>query len=228
MQPWTVLCDFDGTIAVEDVTDSLLMRFGRPGWDVLETKWREGIIGSRDCMEGQVALLDCSADELLDHVSAIPIDGQFNAFVAEVEAKGWPLIVVSDGLDFAISAILQRHGLGRLPVIANRLVQAGPRRWKLEFPHARPDCAAASGTCKCARARPPAIAAGSKVLMIGDGASDFCVAGRADITFARKRLLEHCLDNGLQHQPVADFAQARNLLHTLSLSASAEKLPYPL
>jgi hypothetical protein len=33
---WTILCDFDGTISVEDVIDSLLDRFGRPGWKVLE------------------------------------------------------------------------------------------------------------------------------------------------------------------------------------------------
>ncbi|MEO7072517.1 MAG: phosphatase, partial [Rhodanobacter sp.] len=26
---WTILCDFDGTISVEDVIDSLLDRFGR-------------------------------------------------------------------------------------------------------------------------------------------------------------------------------------------------------
>ena len=32
---WTILCDFDGTISVEDVIDSLLDRFGGPGWEVL-------------------------------------------------------------------------------------------------------------------------------------------------------------------------------------------------
>ena len=61
---WTILCDFDGTISQEDVTDSLLMRFGRPGWDALEVDWRAGKIGSRQCMAGQIALLDCSEDEL--------------------------------------------------------------------------------------------------------------------------------------------------------------------
>src|SRR6185312_8913179 len=47
---WTVLCDFDGTIAVDDVTDSLLLRFGRPGWEMLEAAWRDGRIDARACM----------------------------------------------------------------------------------------------------------------------------------------------------------------------------------
>ncbi len=215
LQSWTVLCDFDGTIALEDVTDSLLLRFGRPGWDALEADWRDGRIGSRVCMQGQVALLDCSRDELLDHVASIRIDGMFPAFVAAVEQRGWPLVVVSDGLDLVISAILQRHGLGRLAIVANRLQAVGPRGWRLDFPNARENCASASGTCKCAWAQAPLAAPASRVLMVGDGASDFCVAGRADLNFARKRLLDHCLDNDLPYRPVADFSQALALLPTL-------------
>lgn len=218
---WTVLCDFDGTIALEDVTDSLLLRFGQPGWDVLEADWRAGRIGSRECMAGQVALLDCSRDELCDHLATVAIDSHFPTFVAAVQSLGWPLTVVSDGLDFAITEVLRRHGLAGLPVVANHLVAAGDRRWRLEFPHAQSDCLSRSGNCKCARARAPSLASGSAVLMIGDGASDFCVAGQADLTFARKRLLEHCLDNSLRHRPVADFQQALALLPALeSLSAT--------
>ena len=218
MQSWTVLCDFDGTIALEDVTDSLLLRFGRPGWDTLETDWREGRIGSRLCMQGQVALLDCSRDELLDHVAAVRIDDLFPAFVAAVEQRGWPLVVVSDGLDLVISAILQRNGLGRLPVVSNQLQATGTRSWQLDFPHARAGCTTASGTCKCAWSQAPLLAAGNRVLVVGDGASDFCVAARADLNFARKRLLDHCLDHDLPHRPVADFGQALALLPELSAS----------
>jgi len=212
---WTVLCDFDGTIAHEDVTDSLLLRFGRPGWDVLEAEWRAGRIGSRQCMQGQVALLECSETELHEHLATVTIDPQFRDFVAAVEARGWPLTIVSDGLDLAITEVLRRHGLGRLPVVANRLQPDGPQRWRLEFPYARPECSAGSGNCKCARAGGPGGMARTPVLMIGDGASDFCVAARADMNFARKRLLEHCLDRDLPHHPVADFRQALDLLPRL-------------
>jgi 2,3-diketo-5-methylthio-1-phosphopentane phosphatase len=212
---WIVLCDFDGTVSLEDVTDSLLVRFGRPGWDVLEADWREGRIGSRQCMAGQVALLDCSEDELEEHLAGIAVDPDFAAFAHSVRELGWPLTILSDGLDRAIASILSRHGLGHLPIVANRLEAAGPRSWRLGFPHAKPGCA--SGTCKCAYAGAP------RVLMIGDGASDFCVAGRADLTLARKRLLDHCLDNGLPHHPVANFKQALALLPQLAFSTPASK-----
>ena len=36
MSHWTILCDFDGTVSVEDITDSLLERFARPGWQTIE------------------------------------------------------------------------------------------------------------------------------------------------------------------------------------------------
>ena len=202
---WTVLCDFDGTIT-KDVTDSLLLRFARPGWEALEVEWREGRIGSRDCMAGQIALLDCSRRELENHLAQIEIDPGFEPFIAAVVAAGARACIVSDGLDAAIDAILGRHGLDAIPVFASRLVEIGERAWRLEFPHARTGCA--SATCKCARALPPHADAGSDVLVIGDGESDVCVAGRADLVFAREGLLAYCRAAGLPHRRVDDFAAA--------------------
>lgn len=216
MSDWTLLCDFDGTISLEDVTDSLLIRFGRPGWDALETDWREGRIGSRECMAGQIALLDCSRSELDEHLSEMAIDPDFPAFVKAARDARLPLLILSDGLDYAIRAILARHGLADLPITANHLVEDGPRRWRLEFPNAKPGCQTASGTCKCAFTEAPLAAPGTRFVMVGDGASDFCVAGRADINYAKKRLLDHCLDTGLPHHPVANFKQALALLPALS------------
>jgi len=36
---WMVQSDFDGTISLLDVTDTLLNRFGKPGWQELEEAW---------------------------------------------------------------------------------------------------------------------------------------------------------------------------------------------
>jgi len=213
---WSVLCDFDGTIAQEDVTDSLLMRFGRPGWDVLEVDWREGRIGSRECMAGQIALLDCSRAELDEHLAGMTIDPDFGRFAAAVRDARAALTIVSDGLDYAIRSMLRRHGLDGLPIVASRLVQVAPRRWKLEFPFSAADCVSASGTCKCAWAGAPRVAPGTRVLVVGDGASDFCVARRADLSFSSKRLLDHCLDHGLPHRAVANFRQALELWSAMS------------
>jgi 2,3-diketo-5-methylthio-1-phosphopentane phosphatase len=211
---WTILCDFDGTVSVEDITDSLLERFARPGWQTIEQAWRRGEIGSHDCMAEQVALLDASKDEIDAHLDTMMIDRAFAAFVAQVEDAGVPLAVVSDGLDYAIRRILDAHGLGRVPIVANRLEQTGERSWRLEFPHGNPSCRVASGNCKCASAA-RAKDARRRVLLIGDGASDFCVASEADLVFAKHRLIEHCRAAGIAYVPVTGFADALDLLPTL-------------
>jgi len=210
LHDWTILCDFDGTIALDDVTDALLTRFAHPEWEAIETRWRAGEIGSRECMSRQVALLDASLDEVDALLDTLPIDPAFPAFVADARRRGMAVQVVSDGLDHAIHRMLARHGLDDLPVRANRLMHDGARGWQLLSPHASAVCPAASGTCKCAIARQH-----GRVLMIGDGQSDFCVAAQADFVFAKHKLLTHCRQAGIGHRAMVDFNDARALLEEL-------------
>ena len=214
MADWTILCDFDGTIALDDTTDTLLARFGRPGWEVLEADWRAGRIGSRDCMAGQVALLDMSPAELDAHLAQRAIDPAFADFVALARSNGLPIEVLSDGLDYAIHTILRRYGFDWLPVTANRLVSCGEADWRLEFPNASAACRVASGTCKCALAA-RGRGARKRVLLIGDGASDFCVAEAADFTFAKGKLIQHCRNKDLPHVAISGFGDVLALLPRL-------------
>ena len=214
MSDWTILCDFDGTIAVDDTTDTLLERFARRGWEVLETDWREGRIGSHDCMSGQIALLDMDRAELDGHLAECAIDPAFATFVKAAHGAGVHIEVVSDGLDYAIRSILGRNGLDWLPITSNRLESNGARAWRLAFPNASATCRVASGTCKCARAG-KARAARKRVLLIGDGASDFCVAGAADFVFAKGKLIAHCRAQHIPHVPIDGFADALDLLPDL-------------
>lgn len=212
MSNWTILCDFDGTVSVEDITDSLLERFGRPGWQEIEQAWRRGEIGSHDCMAQQVALLEATAAEMEDHLDSMSIDRAFPVFAEAVREAGIPMAIVSDGLDYAIRRILGQHGLGDLPVIANRLEAVGQSGWQLDFPYGSPGCR--SGNCKCSCAG-GARAEGRRVLLIGDGASDFCVAGEVDLVFAKHRLIEHCRAAAIPYVPITSFADALALLPTL-------------
>ncbi|MGN6313951.1 MAG: MtnX-like HAD-IB family phosphatase [Rhodanobacteraceae bacterium] len=214
MGKWNILCDFDGTIAIEDATDALLERFAHPDWLTLEREWREGKIGSAACMAGQVALLEASREEIDEHLSTLRIDPAFPSFVEAAIAAGLTLSVISDGLDYAIKSILRRYGLHWLPVQANHLVQTGERSWKLETPFADAHCRIASGHCKCVSA----VRAHNKhrrVLLIGDGASDFCAAGEADFVFAKHRLIEHCRHADIPHVSIVGFADAVGLLPAL-------------
>lgn len=215
---WMVQSDFDGTISLRDVTDTLLNRFGQPGWQQLEDDWESGKIGSRECMKGQVALLDMSESELQQHLDGIEIDEHFVTFVAEAKLHGIKVQVVSDGIDYAIRHVLARHGLGELEVIANHLVQTGERSWRLESPWASNRCSRASGNCKCERLAEQQASHG-RVLYIGDSTSDFCVSGKADFVLAKYKLISYCETHGIAHAPFEHFGQATQLLEQVILGA---------
>jgi 2,3-diketo-5-methylthio-1-phosphopentane phosphatase len=212
---WLVVCDFDGTIANLDVTDSVLSRFALPEWVDVEVEWKAGAIGSRECMRRQVDLLRVPRPQLDAYLDTLEIDPDFSAFVAACRALQLPLVVISDGIDYAIRRILQRHRLGHLRLVSNRLLQIGEATYRLEFPASDPHCGAGSGTCKCAVSATRAH--GAKRLLIGDGSSDFCLAASADLVFAKTKLLQHCRDHALPHRACPDFAVARELLKELDV-----------
>lgn len=206
-----ILCDFDGTISTTDVTDLLLERFAAPGWLEVEALWKAGSIGSRECMALQVALLDCSLAELDAALDSVDIDPGFPGFLRAACKLGASVTVVSDGLDYAIRRILARHDIQGLPVLANRLVTTGPRRFALESPQAREACRVGAGTCKCA------VASGNPArpaILVGDGRSDFCVSAEVDLVLAKDALALHCAENGTLHLAFECFAELTPMLPT--------------
>jgi 2-hydroxy-3-keto-5-methylthiopentenyl-1-phosphate phosphatase len=204
-----IVCDFDGTIALEDVTDSLLDRFADPSWIDIEEQWLAGKFGSRECMARQVSLIEANRGELDRYLDTVEIDPAFPSFVEACERSGdIALNVVSDGIDYAVKRILVNHALARLRVQANALIMLQGHRYRLEFPHSAADCGVQAGTCKCAIARSDFLASPYRpaTILIGDGTSDFCVASHADFVFAKDRLLAHCRANAIPHLPFDTFS----------------------
>jgi len=211
-----IFCDFDGTIAKVDTTDLVLTRLADPAWETLEERWTRGEITAAECMRGQVALIsgdDAALDAVLDTVELA--DG-FSEFVVWCRANAVPLTVVSDGVDRFIARILGRHGLSHLPVIANHMVGNDLVGRRLEQPWSRAGCAAGSGVCKCqvATRETAGDAAADLMVFIGDGRSDFCVSGRADLLFARDKLADYARARAMPHHEFSDF-------HTITTTLAA-------
>ncbi|WP_085247220.1 MtnX-like HAD-IB family phosphatase [Gilliamella mensalis] len=205
-----VLCDFDGTISVKDVTDTLLSHFGQDGCDELETLWLDGKIGSQECMSKQIALMDASLDELNDILSQIEIDPDFKSFIHYTEKNKIPVHVVSDGLDYAIEFILKHHGIKHLPIFANKLLHNHMRSWRLEFPYASKNCIKKSGNCKCNHVKKQQHF--PQILYVGDGSSDFCVSHNVDFVFAKDKLVHYCEKNRIEHCTINSFANVTQAL----------------
>ena len=113
-------------------------------------------------------------------------------------AYGIPLTILSDGLDLVIRAVLRRHGLLNIPVLANRLHLNRGGAPTLSYPYAEKDCARGAGNCKCAHVKPLPQRSGA-VVYIGDGRSDFCVSGRVDFVYAKGELRDWCQNQSLPY-----------------------------
>jgi 2-hydroxy-3-keto-5-methylthiopentenyl-1-phosphate phosphatase len=203
-----VFVDFDGTIAPVDTTDLLLERFAARAWRVIEEDWKAGRIGSRECMVRQIDLVRATPAEMDAFIGGVEIDQGFAGFANLFRRLGHALVVVSDGLDRTIRTVLDRNNV-HVPYFANHLQWRGDDRWRLTFPHAKSDCSTLAGNCKCsfAEGRPQELS-----ILVGDGRSDFCLAGRADLVLAKDSLLGHCRKAGLPHIAFGNFDEATRLL----------------
>jgi 2-hydroxy-3-keto-5-methylthiopentenyl-1-phosphate phosphatase len=220
MMHWHIVCDFDGTITPTDVIDNVLERFADPAWVDIEDQWLNGQMGSRECLSRQIALVKAYPAQLLSYFDSVTIDPGFPAFVDHVLNLGATLDIVSDGLEQGIARILSRHQLPLLPIIANGLRQVDQNSWRIVFPHASDACRAASGNCKC-RSSPT----DRRVLVIGDGKSDMCVASTADFVFAKGRLADFCAQNGIPHARFDSFTELPAMLALLPDSLPAAIAP---
>jgi 2,3-diketo-5-methylthio-1-phosphopentane phosphatase len=191
--PLAILIDYDGTIALTDVGDTIMVEFVPPEvWDQLERAYETGRMGSREIMAREIALLPSDPAPVRAIVDAQPHDPGFPAFVRRARAAGIPVEIVSDGFGFFIEPAMRRMGLeNEVTIVTSRTTLAspdGPAR--IDFPNGHPTCFVC-GTCKRQRVLAHQ-AAGRAVVFIGDGESDRYAAGYADFVFAKRDLIRIC------------------------------------
>jgi 2,3-diketo-5-methylthio-1-phosphopentane phosphatase len=213
-----VFTDFDGTITQLDVTDEILAQLAHPSWQEVEQAWTRGLIGSRECLERQIALVDASAEELDALVDAVPVDPTFAAFYRFTRKRGIPLYVLSEGFDYWIERILKRAGVdgpvrNGLQMFSSALRLEG-RRLIPSFPHATPPCEHGCATCKAALLR--RLGKGKHpIIFVGDGLSDRFAVDEADVVFAKRQLLAYCQEHGKVCHPFDTFAAVERALARL-------------
>ncbi len=196
-------CDFDGTVTKEDLIDRVLEEFADPKWMDIEQSWVNGEIGSRDCLAMQTKLIRARKHDLLDFVERIDIDESFVDFARYCDEKAVEIVILSDGIDLFIKSILHRYGLDDIRVFSNSLKSANGSHEML-FPYFREDCMSRSGLCKCKILE--GLSSSSTVnVLVGDGRSDFCIAGKTGLTFAKSALLDFCRVEKIPHIEHREF-----------------------
>ena len=213
-----VWIDFDGTISKKDTLDELITRFSiNDSWHELERLWRENLIGSRECLEGEFALLRITKEELNEVLGSMQIDAGLLDILELCEQRSIPVAVVSDGIDFFIKKILSSNGVFSLVVRSNtaKFVEG---RFTLECPHNDPKCDVKAAHCKCASMKALGQP-GRRNIYIGDGRSDLCPARKADIVFA-KNVLAACLKaENIGHIEYTNLGQVASVLSSAWMPA---------
>ncbi len=157
-----------------------------------------------------------SAEEIrsfaLDHVRFRP---GFERLLRVSRGQGLPFVLASGGLDVYIRPALEKLPLALVEGLEVRANHGEPdgRGLRLSFPYQRaPGACGLCGSCKGAIVK-ELQAKGYRVLAVGDGNADRCMAGVADVLFARGRLLEWCRGAGVPCAPfetldaVADYLE---------------------
>jgi len=204
--------DFDGTITFEDTTDAILERFADERWHDIEREWIAGRIGSRECLSRQIDLVRAFPEEIDDFAHAAEFDETFPEFVAFCRQHNIDLNVVSDGFDRVARTVLAGAGLADVGIISNHLEWLGADRWRLGFPYSRGDCQSSAGNCKCST-----LTGRGETLsvLIGDGRSDICASGIADVVLARDSLAVHCRSANRRFSQFTNFASVIGLFEEL-------------
>jgi len=204
-RPWAVVCDFDGTATVDDTADALSIEYiGYDRWKKVNDAFHGGEITFQGLLREIFEPIGASPGDVRAFAQAhVRFRPGFEQLLASCRRGGVPFILASGGLDIYIRPALEklpRTLTDGLDIRANH-AEYVPGGLALTFPyqHAKGACGTC-GSCKGAVVK-ELQARGHQVISVGDGNADRCMAGVADVLFARGRLLEWCRDAGIACTP---------------------------
>jgi len=182
--------DFDNTITDFDVLDDVIQSFSiNEEWKVVEEQWESGLIGSKECLERQLAQVRVTEATLSDYIKDIRVDPAFPTILELLRRHHVPTVIVSDSFTLIIKKILENNGVPPLPILANEMRLDGEVP-VVTFPYFQSICSTCAN-CKTShlfrRDRPP----GTKKIYVGDGRSDICASRFCEILFAKGSLYKH-------------------------------------
>ncbi len=215
MNKIALLLDFDGTVDERNVAILLLERFALDDWRRFISMCSEGLISFRESTEQEFACLPAQREQMTEFaLKEARLREGLHEIVEFCERRGFPVAIVSGGLDFYIQAIMARHGLEHIPYYCGTADFGSGDRLRVSYNGRGPVCDLA-GTCKCLHVK-RYQEQGYRVALVGDGTSDFCVAPQVDYLFATRRLLEYCREKGLPHFPFETFHDVLSVLRDLT------------
>lgn len=194
-----VFFDFDNTITTFDILDDMLIKFSRnTDWLALEKKWKQGKIGSKECLKGQVEGISITKSALDEYLAGVEIDPYFKKLIGLLKSRKIKTFILSDNFGYMLKKILKNNKMSNLNIYANRLNISGDRLTPV-FPLTNETCGDCAHCKKTSLLKNTAV--DSQSVYIGDGRSDVCASRSADLVFAKGYLKSYCRKQRLSHIP---------------------------
>ncbi len=195
-------CDFDGTITPEDVSFMILDAFGSRGWRQILAQYRDGKITVAQFNARAFTTVKADEETLVGFVrNKARIRPGFRYLLSYCQRRGFRFVIVSNGLDFYIKAVLSGLDAHNIEVFAARTsfgadgIEAcylDPRGEPLEDRFKESYLGSF-------------LESGYRVIYAGNGFSDIAPASQAYHVFATGELLTACKQKNLSYTPFNDL-----------------------
>ena len=215
MEDTCILSDFDGTITEKDGLYGFFENFANEDWQKVEKLWENNKISSKECLKREFECIPNLNKELADnYIKTLKVDKYFKDFFSFVLSNKIDFYIVSDGVDYFINKILKNNGIENIKIISNHF-ELKNNTFELTFPNSDSNCIKNSGTCKCEIIKQMKKRY-NKIIYIGDGTSDYCPANKADLLFAKGKLINYCKKNNI---PCIEFKNFNDILKIFEYNA---------
>lgn len=212
MEKTIIQCDFDGTITEKDVSFLILDTFADGDWRQVLAQYREGKIPVGRFNTRAFAMVKADEQTLLGFIKGrARIRAGFSELLACCERKGFQFVIVSNGLDFYIKAMLGDMGIDDIEVFAaqNRFGTNG-----IDVRYIGPQGDQLEDGFKDAYVR-LFQERGYRVIYIGNGDSDLSPARQSRRIFATGDLLDECKKMKLGCTPFTDLNEVVKILELM-------------
>ncbi len=216
MKKTVIQLDFDGTVTEEDVSFLLLDEFAGNKWRKYLEEYSFGNISVAAFSKKVFGMIKADEKDLTNFVLNSPrvkVRSGFKEFIDYCKNNRIKVIVVSNGLDFYIKAILNKLGIKGLEVHAADSVFS-PDGMKARY--LGPDGRDLDDGFKEAYTD-TLIQKGYQVVYIGDGNSDIYPSRKADYICATAQLLARCRDEKLKCYTFSNFYDVIKIIDNLKL-----------
>jgi len=208
-----VQCDFDGTVTERDASFFLLDAFAQGDWRRLLREYKEHRMSVGEFNTKAFAMVKADKPALLEVLKGeVKVRDGFHELVNCCLKKGFRLVIVSNGLDFYIKAMLKDLGLEDIEVHA---AQASFHPAGMKVQYVGPAGKRLDDSFKEAYIK-SFLKLGYRVIYIGNGDSDVAPAKYAHYVFVTGDLLAYCRESNLDYKPFENFIDVVRDLEQMS------------